>query len=396
MGYSNSPLATYTKISPNKSSPRNAHLDTITIHCVVGQWTAKQICDYFNNSSRNASCNYGVGKDGSIGLCVEEKDRSWCTSNRSNDHRAITIETASDTTHPYAVTDAALNALIDLCTDICKRNGRKRLLWFGDKDTTLNYTPKDDEMVMTVHRWFANKACPGDYLYSRHAYIAAEVTKRLEDGSTSGGSTGDTTSPSAYASYIWNYFMGKNGNEYGVAGLMGNLHAESNLRPNNLQNSYETSLNFTDATYTAAVDNGSYSKDSFVNDKAGYGLAQWTYSTRKKGLYEMFKSGGYSSIGGIDLACDYLWEELQKDFPKVLNALKSATSIRAASDVVLHDFESPADQSTSVEEKRAEYAQYYYNKFATGSGNPDVPNDDHSGVYFRKLSTFLLLAVGSE
>lgn len=390
MAYSNSPLASYTKISPCKSSPRNHAIDTITIHCVVGQWTAKQICDFFNNSSRNASCNYGVGKDGSIGLCVEEKDRSWCTSNRANDHRAITIETASDTTHPYAVTDAALNALIDLCTDICKRNGKKSLIWFGDKDTTLNYSPKSTEMVMTVHRWFTNKACPGDYLYNRHDYIASEVTKRLQGSSGTGSET-----ITDYAEYIWNYFMQKIGNEYGVAGLMGNLHAESNLKPNNLQNSYETSLGYTDASYTAAVDNGSYSKDSFVNDKAGYGLAQWTYSTRKQGLYEMFKNGGYSSIGCIELACDYLWHELETDFPGVLDSLKNASSIRNASDAVLHDFEAPADQSEAVEIKRAEYAQFYYNQFATGAGGSDAPNDP-DGITIRKLSNFLLLAVGSE
>lgn len=172
---SNSKLVDYTRISPNKTSPRNHKIDTITIHCIVGQWTAKQGCDYFATTDRDCSANYVVGKDGSIGLCVEEKDRSWCSSSGSNDHRAITIEVASDTTHPYAVTDAAYKALVDLCVDICQRNGIKELKWKADKALI----GKVDQQNMTVHRWFANKACPGDYLYSRHGQIAAEVNARL-------------------------------------------------------------------------------------------------------------------------------------------------------------------------------------------------------------------------
>lgn len=176
---SNSPLATYTKISPNKTSPRNHAIDTLTIHCFVGQVTAKRGCEVFQSKSRQASCNYVVGKDGDIGLCVEEKDRSWCSSNRANDMRAITFEVASDTKHPYAVTDKTLNALIDLIVDVCRRNGKTKVLWFADKNKTLAYEPKSNEMRMTVHRWFAAKACPGDYLYNKHKYIADEVNKRL-------------------------------------------------------------------------------------------------------------------------------------------------------------------------------------------------------------------------
>lgn len=174
---SNSKLVDYTRISPNKTSPRNHAIDTITIHCIVGQWTAKQGCDYFATTGRECSANYVVGKDGSIGLSVEEKDRSWCSSSASNDNRAVTIEVASDTTHPYAVTDKAYAALLDLVTDICRRNGIKKLLWKGDK-SLIGQVAKQN---MTVHRWFANKACPGDYLYSRHSAIAAEVNKRLGD-----------------------------------------------------------------------------------------------------------------------------------------------------------------------------------------------------------------------
>lgn len=182
--YTNSSLVNYTKISPNKTSPRNHVIDRLTVHCFVGQVTAKRGCEVFQNKSRNASCNYVIGKDGDIGLCVEEKDRSWCSSNKDNDMRAITFEVASDAKHPYAVSDAALNALINLIVDICKRNDKKKVLWFADKNKTLTYNPKSDEIVMTVHRWFANKACPGDYLYRKHAYIAEQVNKRLGSANT--------------------------------------------------------------------------------------------------------------------------------------------------------------------------------------------------------------------
>lgn len=182
---SNSALISYKKISPNRTAPRNHKIDTITIHCYVGQVTAKQGCDYLASASAKASANYVVGHDGSIGLCVEEKDRSWCSSNSANDHRAITIEVASEKTHPYKVTDTAYKALISLIVDICKRNGITKLLWEGNK-ALIGQTTKQN---MTVHRWFANKACPGDYLYNKHKEIAQEVNKQLMDTTTTKTST---------------------------------------------------------------------------------------------------------------------------------------------------------------------------------------------------------------
>jgi len=172
---SNSPLVDYIKISPNKTSPRNHKIDTITIHCVVGQCSVETLGNIFAPTSRQASSNYGIGPDGRIGMYVEEKDRSWCSSNAENDNRAITIEVASDITEPYAVNDKAYAALLDLVTDICKRNGIKKLLWKGDK----SLIGQVDKQNMTVHRWFANKSCPGTYLYNKHPEIAAEVNKRL-------------------------------------------------------------------------------------------------------------------------------------------------------------------------------------------------------------------------
>lgn len=229
---SNSPLATYTRITKNKTSPRNHAIDTITIHCIVGQWTAKQGCDYFATTDRQCSANYVVGKDGSIGLSVDEKDRSWCSSNGTNDNRAITIEVASDTTHPYAVTAKAYAALLDLVTDICKRNGIKKLVWSTNKNDRVNHR---NGCNMTVHRDFANKACPGEYLYSRHGEIAAEVNRRLQDASNgggvvvtppttenpTGGTTGATVTPYLVRVKITNLNIRKGpGTNYGSTGFI--------------------------------------------------------------------------------------------------------------------------------------------------------------------------------
>lgn len=172
----NSALATITKLSPNKTSPRNHAIDTITIHCMQGQLSAASCGAIFENPKRKASSNYGIGKGGDIGLYVKESDRSWCTSSKANDHRAITIEVASDKTAPYKVTETAYNALLDLVTDICRRNNIKKLVWSTDKKTRINHW---NGANMTVHRDFAAKACPGDYLYNRMGEIADEVNRRL-------------------------------------------------------------------------------------------------------------------------------------------------------------------------------------------------------------------------
>lgn len=153
MAYTNSPLVSYTKLSPNHSGQRTHSIDRITPHCVVGQCSVETLGNVFLPKSRQASSNYGIGVDGRVGMYVEEKNRSWCSSSAANDQRAVTIECASDATEPYAFKDVVYQQLIELCTDICKRNGKTKLLWLGDKDKTLNYSPKQDEMVLTVHRW---------------------------------------------------------------------------------------------------------------------------------------------------------------------------------------------------------------------------------------------------
>ena len=179
MAYTNSPLVVYTKLSPNQSGTRTHAIDRITPHCVVGQCTAESLGALFVDPNRQASSNYGIDKDGRVGMYCPESNRSWCSSNRENDQRAITVECASSTKHPYEMYDAVYDALIELCTDICRRNGKRKLLWFADKEQTLAYEPAADEMLITVHRWFENKSCPGDWLYSRLGAVATKVTRNL-------------------------------------------------------------------------------------------------------------------------------------------------------------------------------------------------------------------------
>lgn len=183
---SNSSLVDYKRLSPNHYNGRNHSIDTITIHCVVGQCSVETLGSIFASASREASSNYGIGYDGRIGMYVEEKNASWCSSSYSNDNRAVTIEVASDTYDPYAVNDKAYNALINLVADICKRNGIKKLVWSKNKSDRMNHK---NGCNMTVHRDYANKSCPGDYLYKRMSDIASKVNKKLGASTTTANST---------------------------------------------------------------------------------------------------------------------------------------------------------------------------------------------------------------
>lgn len=175
---SNSPLVSYTHLSPNHSGLRTRKIDTITPHCVVGHLSLQTLGHVFAPVSRQASSNYGIDDEGRVGMYVEEKNRSWCSSSNANDQRAVTIEIASDKTHPqYAITDKAMRGLIKLCVDICQRNGIPKLLWKADK----SLIGQVDKQNITVHRWLAKdgRTCPGDYIYERLGYVADEVNKIL-------------------------------------------------------------------------------------------------------------------------------------------------------------------------------------------------------------------------
>ena len=521
----------YTKLSPNHSGRRTHSVDRITPHCVVGQISAEGLGDWFAKASTQASSNYGIDKDGRVGLYVAEENRSWCSSSAENDNRAITIECASDTVEPYAFREGVYETLVELCTDICRRYKKKKLLWIADKDAALSYDPADDEMLLTVHRWFAAKSCPGNWLMARMGDLAARVTaalggtveenpprtcdaarviavaaaevgyhekagnsalddntgnsgganftkyardfdqkypnwyngkkqsyawcdvfvdwcfltaygyenalrllcqpeksagagctyslqyylekgqfhidtpqpgdqiffgtgygnsthtgivEKVEDGYvyTIEGNTGDQVARRRYSLYdscilgygrpaydsitqddekaIWDALMTFIGNPYGVAGLMGNLDAESGLKANNLQNSGNSVLGMTDEEFTTTMDAGAY--DNFVNDGYGYGLAQWTARPRKAALLARAQERGVS-VSDLGMQLGFICHELT-EYHDVLETLRNAASVREASDVVLTQYERPADQGPDVKEKRAACGQRLFDKYA--------------------------------
>lgn len=169
------------RLSPNQSGKRKYPISRITPHCVVAQATAARIGDIFADPRKKASCNYGIGTDGDIVICVPEENRSWCSSSSDNDNKAVTIECASDNYAPYAFNEKVYSTLIELSVDICRRNGFNKLLWIPDAEEALSYNQGNGECLITVHRWFANKACPGGWLMERMPEYAAEVTRKLAE-----------------------------------------------------------------------------------------------------------------------------------------------------------------------------------------------------------------------
>lgn len=260
------------------------------------------------------------------------------------------------------LTDAAyfrkvFNEAVELCVYLCKM---------------YSLDPTADGVIIGHYEGHkrgiaSNHADPGHW-FPKHGESMDSFRAAVKKGMGTATTTAPPAStPPATATAndeaIWNFLIGKRLNVYAAAGIMGNLYAESALRPNNLQNTYEKSLGYTDDSYTAAVDSGAYT--NFVKDSAGYGLAQWTYYTRKQALLDFAKTAG-KSIGDLTMQLDFLWKEIQ-GYTALMNILKSATSVKQASDAVLTDYERPADQGDAVKTKRAGYGQGYYDKFAEGS-----------------------------
>ena len=177
---SNSTLVDLTILSPNNSGKRKQPISRITVHCTACMVTAKRLGEIFLPRSRNASCNYGIGTDLKIVLVVDESMRSWCSSSNDNDQKSVTIEAASYGVKPYEFAPGVYDKTVDLCVDICQRNGKKKVVYIPDKTTALKYKPADDEMLLTFHRWFSNtKSCPGDWFMARAKEFADTINKRL-------------------------------------------------------------------------------------------------------------------------------------------------------------------------------------------------------------------------
>ena len=334
----------------------------IVIHYTGALGDARANCNYFAGGDRKASAHYFVGYGGEIWQSVEDKNIAWHCGAKSYKHaecrnaNSIGIEmcvrkksTASmgATDKDWYFEDATVEAAAELTRHLMEKYGVPASHVIRHYDVT-------------------GKICPNPYVYNTTAHTW-EKFKQMIGGAASAGSSqtaaaGGIAQNTDTERAIWYYLAGRGLNAYAVAGLMGNLYAESGLNPCNLQNSYNKSLDMTDAQYTAAVDNGSYG--NFAKDKAGYGLAQWTYHTRKQALLDYARKAG-ASIGSLDMQLAFLWDELQ-GYKSVISALKGAGSVRAASDAVLLGFEKPADQSGAVQKRRAEYGEAYYKKYAGG------------------------------
>lgn len=387
----------------------------IVIHYVGALGGAEANCQYYAGGNRNASAHYFVDFDGAIWQSVEDKNIAWHCGAGSYKHaecrnaNSIGIElcvrkknTASlgATDKDWYFEDATVEAAVELTRYLMNKYNVPASNVIRHYDVTGKICPNPYVYNTTAHTWdefkqlVSGAASAGnnqtDKLYRVRkswedaksqigAYASLDNAKKVcTDGYTVYGWDGKAVYSKAAAGnmvqntntekVIWDYLAGKGLNAYAMAGLMGNLYAESGLNSCNLQNSYNKSLNMTDTEYTAAVDNGSYS--NFVNDKAGYGLAQWTYYTRKQALLDYAKKVG-ASIGSLDMQLAFLWDELQ-GYKSVISTLKDAESVRAASDAVLLEFEKPADQSEAVQKKRAEYGEAYYKKYA-GTQQAAVP-----------------------
>lgn len=227
---------------------------------------------------------------------------------------------------------------------------------------------------------FHDNTAAAQWIINSKDAIAAALVKAIVStfgiGQKSGTTPATPTPSTGDDAFIWAFFKGKGLNDYAIAGLMGNLYAESGLKATNLQNSYEKSLNMTDDSYTKVVDNGAYT--NFVRDCAGYGLAQWTYWSRKQALLD-FAKAACASIGDFKMQLDFLWKELQ-GYTAVVNVLKTAKTVTEASNAVLMKYEKPADQSAAVQAKRAGYGQGYYEKFAP---KPATPSNGGGKTLYR-------------
>lgn len=358
----------------------------IVIHYCGDTGSAKAQCQYFAGGNRGASAHYFVDHNGDVYQSVEDKNSAWhCGANtykhpKCRNTNSIGIElccrTTGDKTKADAnwyFEDATVQAAIELTKELMKK-----------------YNIPADHVIR--HYDVTGKTCPAPYVFNSGKHTWAQFQAAIQTNSTTSSKVQNQSSSQKDVDEIgWNAFTAAGFSPVVVAGWLGNLKAESNLRANNLQNSYEKSLGMDDLTYTAAVDSGAYSKERFYNDKAGYGLAQWTYWSRKKAMYEYIVEKLKKSIGDTESQFDFLLYEISTSYSGLVTKLKACKTVKEASDLILTQFEKPADQSDKVKNTRASYAQEFYDKFA-GKG---VSNSGTSSVETTEVS-FLVKVTATD
>lgn len=298
MAYSNSSLTSVKILTSHHSGQRTHAIDTITIHCMAEYWTAEQCGNWFKE--KNCSSNYGIGYDGKIGLYVEEKNVSWCSSNSANDNRAITIEVASTTKSPYSVTSAAYTATIKLVADICIRNGIKKLVWSTNKEDRMKHR---NGCNMTVHRDYApKKSCPGEYLYQRMGDIALKANVMIASGKVSGTTTASTNNKIA-----WDYLVGQKGwSKTAAAACIGCWLAENgyhygytynNVTPPYKSGSKNPYKYLDKELFPGEIEGyfaGNFPGNNVIMSNPPASLQSYTWNYRPNGVYY---SDGYCGIG---------------------------------------------------------------------------------------------------
>ena len=349
----------------------------IVIHYTGALGSAKQQCEYFAGGNRGASAHYFIDFNGEVYQSVEDHNSAWhCGANtykhpKCRNTNSIGIElccrTKGDKTKADAnwyFEDATVNAAIELTKELMKK-----------------YNIPADHVLR--HYDVTGKTCPAPYIFNNGKHTWAQFQASIKDNSTSSSVVQNQTDSQMESDEMgWNAFISAGFPPIVAAAWLGNLRDESNLRANNLQDSYEKSLGMDDVTYTAAVDLKAYSKESFYNDKAGYGLAQWTYWSRKKAMYEYIVEKLKKSIADTRSQYDFLLYEISTSYSSLVMKLKDCKTIKEASDLILTQFEKPADQSDKVKNRRAGYAQEFYDKFVGKSISDNSSTQTTSDVPF--------------
>lgn len=356
-------LRIHKLISPfNHNQSTISRIKYIAIHYCGAVGSAEANARYFYGGNRNASAHYFVDEK-EIWQSVEDADIAWHVG-------------ADKYVHPECRNQNSLG--IEMCCNTTGDPSKADANWYFEDKTVertialTKYLMKKYEVDVdhvVRHYDVTGKICPAPYVYNTGKHTWDQFKKAI------GGKPVSTIDNSE--KYIWDYLKSKGLNDFAVAGVMGNLQAESGLRSNNLQNTFEKKLGMSDEQYTAAVDNGTYK--NFVHDSAGYGLAQWTFWSRKQGLLDYCNSKS-ASIGDLTAQLDWLWKEFTAR-PSLMNQLNSAKSVREASDAVLHGYEAPADQSEAVEVQRASLGMTFYDKY---SGKP-VPSPSPEGSFLVRV-----------
>jgi hypothetical protein len=354
--------------NPCYTAGRKITVKGLMLHSVgCPQPKASVFINSWNSASYDRACVHAFidGNDATVYQTLPWNHRGWHGGGSSNNTH-IGVEmcepacikyvggssfTCSDTATAKAVAKRTYEAAVELFAYLCKM---------------YSLDPLGDGVIVSHReghsRGIASNHGDPEHLWNQLGMGYTMTTFRnAVKAQLSADTKEDVPAATSDEETIWNYLYGKLGNAYGTAGLMGNLYAEAALKPTNLQNTYEKKLGYSDAEYTAAVDNGSY--DNFIKDSAGYGLAQWTYWSRKQALLEFAKAEG-KSIGDLSLQLDFIWKELPESYSDLLSTLKSVASVKDASTAVLTIYERPADQGESVQTKRASYGQTYYDKYA--------------------------------